>query len=78
MVLKLYGSSYTYLVAAVLHEKQVPFEFVSVDLDKAEHKSPEYLKKQPYGQAPYIVCCPTLKKTTGAYFKMSSLLVSGR
>ena len=58
MVLKLYGkygSPWVRLVAAVLHEKQVPFELVSVDLDNGEHKSPEYLAKHPYGQVPYIV-----------------------
>ena len=58
MVLKLYGiyrSSWVRLVAAVLHEKKVPFELVSVDLDNKEHKSPEYLEKHPFGQIPYIV-----------------------
>ena len=43
-------------MAAVLHEKQVPFELVSVDFDNKEHKSPEYLAKHPFGQIPYIVC----------------------
>jgi glutathione S-transferase len=59
MVLKLYGaylSAFVRLVAAVLHEKQVPFELVSIDLAKKENKTPEYLKKHPFGQIPYIVC----------------------
>ena len=64
MVLKLHGiyrSPFVRLVAAVLVEKQVPFELVSVkdvsvDFTKGEHKSPEYLEKQPFGQVPYIVC----------------------
>jgi glutathione S-transferase len=56
MVLKLYGSPVSRLVAFVLREKEVPFEFVPVDLSKKEHKSPEYLEKQPFGQVPYIVC----------------------
>ena len=59
MVFKLYGiyrSPWVSLVAAVLKEKQVPFELVSVDYDGKEHKSPEYLKKHPFGQIPYIVC----------------------
>ena len=59
MVLKLYGiyrSPWVCLVAAVLQEKQVPFELVSVDLANGEHKTPEYLAKHPYGQIPYIVC----------------------
>ena len=59
MVLKLYGiygSPWVCLVAAVCHEKQVPFELVSVDYYSKEHKSPEYLEKHPFGQIPYIVC----------------------
>jgi glutathione S-transferase len=58
MVLKLYGSPVsicTRRVALVLREKEVPYEFILVDLPKAEHKTPEYLKKQPFGQVPYIV-----------------------
>jgi glutaredoxin len=59
MVFKLYGingSPWVRLVAAILHEKKVPFELVSVDLANGEHKSPEYLAKHPFGQVPYIVC----------------------
>lgn len=59
MVVKLYGSSMstcTRRVAVVLHEKQVPFEFCSIDLMKGEHKTLQYLKKQPFGQVPYFVC----------------------
>ena len=59
MVLKLYGiygSPWVSLVAAVLHEKQVPFELVPVDYTNNEHKSPEHLAKHPFGQIPYIVC----------------------
>ena len=59
MVLKLYGaheSPVARIVAAVLLEKQVPFELVLVDLAKGEHKTPEYLTQHPYGQVPYIVC----------------------
>jgi glutathione S-transferase len=61
MVLKLYGfhpSHFVRLVAAVLIEKQVPFEMVKVDLSKGEHKTPEYLAKHPFGQVPCIVCHP--------------------
>ncbi|KAF9459959.1 glutathione S-transferase [Collybia nuda] len=57
MTLKLYGSpmsTCTRRVAVVLHEKKVPFELVPVDLGKGEHKAPEYLEKQPFGQVPYI------------------------
>lgn len=59
MVLKLYGSPLSgpaRRVALVLKEKEVPYEFVHVDLQKGEHKTPEYLKKQPFGQVPCIVC----------------------
>jgi glutathione S-transferase len=59
MVLKLYGaygSPWVRLVAAILLEKQVPFELVSVDFANKEQKSPEYLAKHPFGQIPYIVC----------------------
>ena len=59
MVLKLYGiyrSPWVRLVATILHEKQVPFELVSVDFNSKEIKSPEYLEKHPFGQIPYIVC----------------------
>ena len=59
MVLKLYGiysSPFVRLAAAIMKEKQVPYELVSVDFANGEHKSPEYLAKHPYGQIPYIVC----------------------
>ena len=58
MVLKLHGtyrSPWVCLVAAILYEKEVPFEFIVVNMPKNEHKSPEYLSKHPYGQVPYIV-----------------------
>jgi len=58
MVIKLYGlhpSSNVLRVALILHEKNVPFEFVRVDMAKGEHKSSDYLEKQPFGQVPYIV-----------------------
>ena len=58
MVLKLYGfhlSTCTRTVATVLHEKNVPFQFIPVDISKGEQKAPEYVAKQPFGQVPYIV-----------------------
>ncbi|KAF8063505.1 glutathione S-transferase [Lyophyllum atratum] len=57
MVLKLYGLSMSAgvkCVAVALLEKQVPFELIAVDFAKREHKSPEFLEKQPFGQIPYI------------------------
>ena len=58
MVLKLYGyshSAHTRIFAAILSEKEVPFEFVQIDLDTNEHRAPRYLEKQPFGQVPVIV-----------------------
>jgi glutaredoxin len=58
MVLKLYGSLDTTCsqrVAIILAEKQVPYELVKISIAKGEHKSAEYLQKQPFGQLPYIV-----------------------
>ncbi|KIM79325.1 hypothetical protein PILCRDRAFT_564483 [Piloderma croceum F 1598] len=57
MVLKLYGaaaSTCTRRVAVVLKEKEVPYEFIPVDVLKGESRTPEYLTKQPFGQVPYI------------------------
>ena len=62
MVLKLYGyplSTCTRLVAAVLKEKEIAYEFYPVDLAKREQKAASYLKYQPFGQVPYIVRCIT-------------------
>lgn len=39
-------------VAACLLEKDVPFELQPVDMSKGEHKSPSFLKLQPFGQVP--------------------------
>lgn len=58
MVLKLYAhtiSPSSSLVVAVLHEKEIPFEFVTVELFKEENKKPEFLTKNPFGQIPCIV-----------------------
>ncbi|KAK2467388.1 hypothetical protein APHAL10511_000623 [Amanita phalloides] len=57
MVLKLYGfpsATCTQRVATVLHEKNVPFELIPVDITKGEQKNEEYLKKQPFGQIPVL------------------------
>lgn len=58
MVLKLYGSpvsTCTRRVAVVLREKNLPFEFFPIDLATGQHKAPEYITKQPFGQVPYLV-----------------------
>ncbi|KAF5309772.1 hypothetical protein D9611_013593 [Ephemerocybe angulata] len=57
MVLTLYGNpkaSCTQRVATVMHEKQVPFKLVTIELSKGEHKAPDYLEKQPFGQIPVL------------------------
>ncbi|KZP20623.1 glutathione S-transferase [Athelia psychrophila] len=59
MVLKLYGSpisTCTKRVAVVLKEKEknVPFEFIAIDFRKGEHKAPDFVAKQPFGQVPFI------------------------
>jgi glutathione S-transferase len=58
MVLKLYGSHDSppaRLVATILYEKEVPFEFIHIDLIKGEAKSAENLARNPWGQVPVIV-----------------------
>ncbi|KAJ2928677.1 hypothetical protein H1R20_g8381, partial [Candolleomyces eurysporus] len=57
MVLKLYAaplSTASLRVAQILHEKKVPFQFISIDLARKENKQEAYLEKQPFGQVPYI------------------------
>ncbi|KAJ7641090.1 glutathione S-transferase [Roridomyces roridus] len=58
MVLKLHGGNRpgggNGIVAVLLAEKQIPFELVRVDMAAKEHKTPEHLAKQPFGQVPYI------------------------
>lgn len=58
MVLKLYGftqSPFSKLVAAILIEKEIPFEYINVNLQTGEHKKPPYLAIQPFGEVPCIV-----------------------
>ncbi|KAI4522163.1 glutathione S-transferase [Schizophyllum commune Loenen D] len=57
MVLKLYGSDLsttTPVVALVLHELNVSFEYIQVDMLRDEHKHPDFVAKQPFGCVPYI------------------------
>ncbi|KAL1739431.1 glutathione S-transferase, partial [Schizophyllum fasciatum] len=37
-----------------LHELNVPFEYIKLDMLRGEHKNPEYMKNQPFGAVPYI------------------------
>ncbi|PWA54124.1 glutathione S-transferase F11 [Artemisia annua] len=57
MVVKVYGSvraACPQRVMACLKEFDVDFELVNVDLDSNEHKQPDFLKKQPFGQIPVV------------------------
>lgn len=42
------------VVHYMLHELGEPFEIVPVDLQKGEHKSPEFLKLNPMGKIPVL------------------------
>jgi glutathione S-transferase len=58
MVLKFYASYLgggSAVVALVLAEKQIPFEYVAVDVAAQQHKTAEYLAMHPFGQVPLIV-----------------------
>jgi glutathione S-transferase len=57
-MIKLYGheiSGNSYKVRLMLELLQVDYEWIKVDLKKGEHKSPEYLAINPFGQVPAIV-----------------------
>ncbi|KAJ3566693.1 hypothetical protein NP233_g6841 [Leucocoprinus birnbaumii] len=57
MVLKLHAfpkSPNVTRLAVLLHEKNIPYQFVMVDTVGGEHKTPAYLTKQPFGQIPYM------------------------
>jgi glutathione S-transferase len=57
MVLKLHGikgSTCTQRVLTALYEKEVPFELVTVDFAKGEHKSEKHMKMQPFGKVPAL------------------------
>ncbi|KAL1533385.1 glutathione transferase [Salvia divinorum] len=52
---KVYGPAFSTAVARVmvtLLEKDVPFQLLPVNMAKGEHKKPDYLKIQPFGQVP--------------------------
>lgn len=56
-MLKLYGSSRSRasIVQWYLEEINIPYEFVTVDLQAGENKQPEYLAINPIGKVPAIV-----------------------
>lgn len=55
--IRLYGaalSGHTHRVLLLLNLLELPFEMVEVDLKAGEHKRPEFLAKNPFGQVPVI------------------------
>ncbi|KAJ0610226.1 putative glutathione transferase [Helianthus annuus] len=57
MAIKLYGSAAstaTLRAKACLAEKELDYEFVSVNMGNKEHKSPEFLTRNPFGQVPAL------------------------
>jgi glutathione S-transferase len=56
--MKLYGhelSGNSYKVKLLLSLLGLDYEWIKVDLMKGEHKSPEFLKLNPFGQVPLLV-----------------------
>ncbi|GAB4828394.1 hypothetical protein Ancab_035392 [Ancistrocladus abbreviatus] len=52
---KVYGPTLSTAVSRVLAcllEKDVQFQLINVNMSKGEHKSPDFLKMQPFGQVP--------------------------
>ncbi|MCY1083091.1 glutathione S-transferase family protein [Archangium lansingense] len=47
-------SSAAFKVRAVVHELGLPVTFVTVDMMKGEHKSPEFLSRNPNGKVPTL------------------------
>jgi glutathione S-transferase len=57
-MIKLYGhelSGNTYKVRLFLELLQLDYEWIEVDLMKGEHKKPDYLALNPFGQVPVLV-----------------------
>ncbi|KAI9763702.1 MAG: hypothetical protein M1840_009175 [Geoglossum simile] len=57
MVLTLYGSPLSTCcqrVLTVMKEKGLEYQLIRIDLTKGEHKDAGYMKKQPFGQIPYL------------------------
>lgn len=56
-MIKLYGNPFstcTRKVIATLVESNLPYELDVVDFAKGQHKSPEHMARQPFGQVPAI------------------------
>jgi glutathione S-transferase len=58
MMIKLYGhelSGNSYKVRLFLELLNLNYEWIKVDLMKSEHKSPDYLALNPFGQVPLLI-----------------------
>jgi glutathione S-transferase len=58
MAFRLHGfpqSTCTRRVAHIARERGIPYEVVPVNPAVGEHKQPQYLAHQPFGQVPYVV-----------------------
>jgi len=47
-------STCTRTVAIIAKERNIPYEFIRVNLQGGEHKQPGYITHHPFGQVPYI------------------------
>ena len=57
-MIKLYGhelSGNVYKIRLFLSLLDLKYEFIQLDLFKGEHKQPEYLKLNPFGQVPLLI-----------------------
>ena len=55
--IRLYGarlSGHTHRVLLLLNFLELPYEVIEVDLKAGEHKRPEFLARNPFGQVPVI------------------------
>ncbi|WJX15604.1 glutathione transferase [Trifolium repens] len=52
---KVYGPALSTAVSRVLaclNEKDIPFQLISLNMSKGEHRNPDFLKIHPFGQVP--------------------------
>jgi len=47
-------STCTRTVAIIAKERNIPYEFIRINLQGGDHKQPAYLAHHPFGQVPYI------------------------
>lgn len=57
MTIKVYGhagAACTKRVLITLHELNLPYELIKIDLGKGEQRTPDFLTKHPFGKVPYL------------------------